>query len=146
MAEAWNPWRALRAREHLRLRWARLPDGTTGLCDMRAGVVTIDARLDQRHRNATLAHELVHDERRLPTVGVPVELAVKEERAVDYEVARRLVPADELEAFVDRLAGEGEAVTAREVAEHFEVPADVAGRALALLQVARARRAIGNSS
>lgn len=59
VAEAWNPWRALRAREHVRLRWALLPRGTRGLLklDGDRATISLDARLDQRQRNATLAHE-----------------------------------------------------------------------------------------
>lgn len=124
---AWNPWRALRAREHIELvfhpiaaeagggAYYRAPDGVA--------VILLDKNLHRRDRNAILAHELVHD-----------ELGGGREALVHKTVARRLVPLDELAAFVIRTANLGEAVTALEVAEQFDVPASVAERALALLK------------
>lgn len=124
----WNPWRAPRERGHVTLRWALLPHGTRGhlTIDFNGAVVTIDARLDQRQGNATLAHELVHDERGLPTVDLPPGLAQKAEHAVDRMVASR-VPIAELTTDITRRLDLDQAVTG-----HFDVPHDVAARALHL--------------
>ena len=133
---AWNPWRALRERDWVSLRWARLPAGTRGLwvSDGTTSTITIDARLGRVERNATLAHELVHDERGVMlTVEAPRALRAKEEAIVADITAHRLVPADDLRQFVDARVGCGEGVTAAMVAEEFEVPVRVALRALAQL-------------
>lgn len=132
----WNPWRALRQRDHVTLRWARLPAGTRGLwvSDGTTATITIDARLGRVERNATLAHELVHDERGVMlTADAPRGVRAKEESIVADITAERLVPAVELEGFVAARVGCGEGVTAAMVAEEFEVPVRVAVRAIALL-------------
>jgi hypothetical protein len=131
---AWNPWRALRDRGHLILRWAHLPRGVDGtLADNGDGTRTlsIEARLGRIDRNAVLAHELVHDERSILYFShTPMALIAKEEALVEAEVARRLVPLDDLEAAVVLWIEIDEPVTATLVAEAFEVPANVAERAL----------------
>jgi hypothetical protein len=92
--------------------------------------VTIDPRLDQINRNAVLGHELVHDEYDLLwPAGAPERLVVKGEHFVRGVTADRLVPPDELRAYVDRKA-EYEGVSAVEVMEEFEVPYEVADLAL----------------
>ena len=45
---------------------------------------------------------------------------------MDREVARRLVPFEELREFAAERGSLGEAVTAADIAEHFEVPGSVA--------------------
>lgn len=137
---AWAPWRELDAREHITLvrdPVAKLMGG--GLYAHRGdrAVIALDPDLGERDQTAVLAHELVHDERRLPTWGVPALLADKEERHVEQIVAQRLVPGDELAALVDReLRLEG-GVTAEDVAEAFDVPLAVASRALGLYAMGR---------
>lgn len=147
MRGGWNPWRALRARRHLELRWAWFTDGTRGCIeDSDDGrIVTLSAGLDQVQRRATLAHELVHDERGLLPHDCPSAIRVKDEHAVRAEVARRLVPPTQLVDFVTGRAELGEPVTVIEVAAEFEVPervAEVACRDLSWQDSVRAPKAL----
>lgn len=135
----WNPWRALRAREHIELVWADM-----GGCPGRAerhpdrDRVLLDPTLGRIDRNAVLAHELVHLERGiLYTSTTPDALIQKEEHAVETIVAGRLLPPQELAVYVDVLA-EFEPVTAEAVAFEFDVPVALAQRALE--QLAQRRR------
>lgn len=141
MGRRWNPWRALRERSHLRLVYAALPDcaGGGAIVDLEDGrVVVLDERLDRTDRNAVLAHELVHDERDLLyPPDTPASFVVKEEFYVNREVARRLVPLDELEELVSRIMDLEQPVHALDVMEEFDVPLDVAQRALWLLEQRR---------
>ena len=118
----WNPWQDLAARDWIRLGWARLPGTTRGLWLIRDGQSTIllDSRLDRRQRRATLGHELVHEERGIPTIGVPAALAAKEEAIVERITATRLVPLAELRDFA-RARAELGPVMAADVAEEFDV-------------------------
>jgi hypothetical protein len=135
---SWNPWRELRRRTHIVFRLAVLPDSAGGAVYWpRAGraAIIIDPRLSRVDRNAALAHELVHDERGggADHPGMPPSWAAvvaRDEAAVDQEVARRLVPADELVKFCEVMVLLDLGVTAHEVAEHFEVPPAVAAAAL----------------
>lgn len=102
----WNPWRALREREAIRFARLDLPDGVEGVHAIKGEqrAIVVDRSLPRIERNAVLAHELIHDERGHvdPVLG---ELEVRrEERRVDREVARRLVPFDELRAFAAKVA------------------------------------------
>ena len=61
------------------------------------GVIVVDPQLEGADRRAVLTHELVHHERGDAPAGADAPaglelLADREERAVDAEVARRLVP------------------------------------------------------
>ncbi|MGZ4710759.1 MAG: ImmA/IrrE family metallo-endopeptidase [Acidimicrobiales bacterium] len=103
------------------------------------GVIVVDPQLEGAERRAVLTHELVHHERGDPVAGVdaPAGLEVlrdREERAVDAEVARRLVPTDLLRALAEsadaQWASDGGGISPIEVAEHFDVPIAVAHRAL----------------
>ena len=96
-------------------------------------MIALDPDLDCRSQTAALAHELVHDERRIPTSGVPALLADKEERTVERIVALRLVPPDELADHVESVVALDGAVTAEGVADVFEVPVEVAALSLHLL-------------
>jgi hypothetical protein len=133
----WNPWRSLRAREHLDLEWRDLPPGVDGAWVPRRGgraVIVLAARLTRRARRCALAHELVHDERGIVTTSLPAALAAKEERAVDLEVARRMVPSDELRSWITARLELGEPVTAHDVAEEWDVTEQVALQSLRHLQ------------
>lgn len=138
----WNPWRALRERPHLVLKWGRLPTGKGRIVE--AGgrrTITLDTRLTWVERNAVLAHELVHDELDyLWAPGTPQPIVVRGERAVDSLVADRLVPPDLLQQFVHAYA-ELDGVTVSVVAQEFAVPLDVAGVALRRLPAWVAERA-----
>jgi hypothetical protein len=139
---AWNPWRDLRGRPHLRLVWARL-NGCRGLIedDGNERRIVLDSRLDRRARSAVLGHELVHDERDvLYRADSPAGLVQREEECVNREVARRLVPRTLLAQLVGRLEELGEPVHAVTVCEEFDVELGVAQRALWLLEQERRSR------
>lgn len=124
----WNPWRALRDREAIRFARLDLPDGVDGAHATKGErrAIVIDRALLRSERNAVLAHELIHDERgHLPPGASDLEV-LREERRVDAEVARRLVPLDELRELVRQRVELGEQVTAADIAEHFDVPEWVA--------------------
>jgi hypothetical protein len=133
----WNPWRALREQPALRLVFATLPRhvGRGALLDVDGRrTIVLDDRLSRRERRAVLGHELVHAERNiLYGPGVPRALIDKEENAVNRITAERLVPLHELGALVARAEGLGEGVSAADVEDAFDVPAEVAARALWLL-------------
>lgn len=117
-----------------------MPDGCQGRIedDGQERRVLLDFRLGQRDRNAVLAHELVHDERDiLYWPDTPQALVEKEEAIVNREVAHRLVPMTLLARYVARVVEMGEPVHAAAVMEEFDVPLDVAHRALWLLEQRR---------
>jgi Zn-dependent peptidase ImmA (M78 family) len=138
----WNAWAWLRARPSIELRWSRAPDGATGGWFRENGrdVIALSARLRRRERHATLTHEAVHYERGIPAAQLPPAMRVKEEAIVEKVATRRLVPPDELEAFLERRASTGDPVTPYEVAEEFDVPEAVAERACRLLTQASVNR------
>jgi hypothetical protein len=124
---AWNPWAELRNRPHIRFARTALPDGIDGWHARRGNrtAILIDDTLLAAERNAVLAHELIHDERGGGPgwEGQPdtwSAVVARDERSVDAEVARRLVSADELAAFLE--AGHPEPVEAWQIAERFDVP------------------------
>lgn len=133
-----DPWQA--ADEHADLHVAFHPvaglmGGGFHARNGAQAVIVLDPELDGPHRRAVLTHELVHHERGggPARVGTPVTLALlvaRDERAVDDEVARRLVPVDELASVVEELVGANGGATDRDVAGHFGVPLDVARRAM----------------
>lgn len=139
---AWNPWRALRGRPDLRFAIEELPDGVYGAHVARGdrqGILMAKG-LDRRRRNATLAHELVHIERGggCPTHSLPddlVAVAHREERRVEREVARRLVPLHDLQE-LQRVHVENELppFTLHDIAEIFDVCEDVAAVAVGLIR------------
>lgn len=92
----YHPWRDARDREHLNITFERLADGRRGC--LRGDRIAINTGDDQAQRRSTLAHELVHDERRVfPTDRV---LRAREELTVERIAARRLI---QLDALVDAL-------------------------------------------
>ena len=134
----WSPWQELRGRPHLEFALVDLPDATGGAVYWPEGAwaaVLIDRRLPRVMRKAALAHELIHDERggAAGWAGQPAtwdDVVARDEVTVDGEVARRLVPSDELRAFIERNVGAELGVTVWEVAKEFDVPDVVAERAL----------------
>jgi hypothetical protein len=138
---AWHPWAELRRREHLVFALEALPEATGGAVYAQRGpraAIVIDPTLGRRQRKAALAHELVHDERgggceyegMLPAWHPVVS---RDENRVHDEVARRLVPLEELRAFCGHQAEVNDSVAAWQVAEYFDVPDAVGARALQLL-------------
>jgi hypothetical protein len=83
-----HPWRRFRALVDWRLVWADMPDGTIGETDFEAGTVTLSHDLSQAQRRCTIAHETEHVVRG----PVPLYLVPREERDVDRNVARLLLP------------------------------------------------------
>ncbi len=102
----YDPWRDLSRRTYLRVEFVDEPTGRRGrIC---GNTITIDQRQLQEERRSTIAHELVHDERRIfPTDPV---LRAKEENLVERTAARRLIAVhdliDALRACSTRLAHE----------------------------------------
>lgn len=129
--EPWNPWRELRRREHLSLYIRRLPDGLSGLWS--GDTITLDDRLGRRRRNATLAHELIHEERGIGHPAATRRTMQHEEEQVRRETARRLVPPGALAELVARRI-EVEPITVAIVAEEFDVPREVAALSVRMLQ------------
>lgn len=91
-----NPWAMLRASPDVTLHVGPLPDGQAGETCYDTWTVTIAPGLKQRERNDALAHELIHLERG----PAPPAYAAADERAVEEEAARRLIP---LAALLDAL-------------------------------------------
>lgn len=124
MGGRWNPWRALRDRgEVVLVRSVPLagPRGLAVVFPDGEPVVALDPALGRVERRCVLGHELVHLERGLLPHDAPDHVVAKEERQVDEEAARRLVPADELRAIAASLLDVAEAVEAWQLAEHFDV-------------------------
>lgn len=89
----YHPWRDARLREHLTIRFVDyLPAGVRGR--IRGDVVEVNRHMLGDERRCTIAHELVHDERRI-FPDDPV-LRAREELAVERIAARRLVALDQL--------------------------------------------------
>lgn len=88
----YHPWRDARDRVHLSITFERMADGRRGC--LRGDRITINTGDDQAQRRSTLAHELVHDERRV----FPVDrvLRAREELTVERIAARRLIALDHL--------------------------------------------------
>lgn len=132
----WHPWRALRERAHIELRFDPAAEATGGavygLVGERAAIV-IDPGLDQVERRCALAHELVHDERRITSPAATDATMELEEERVRRATATRLVPLVELYELV-RARAAVEGVTAAVVAEEFDVTERVAAEALRQLQ------------
>jgi hypothetical protein len=145
-AEPFDPWRAAESHDDLILAVHPVAGVMGGGFHARHrghAVIVVDPALDGAARRAVLTHELVHHERggSIERRDVPAGLRAlvdREERAVDREVARRLVPRDALAAFVGERTSAGGSVDADEVAAQFEVPHDVAE--LALIGFAAERR------
>jgi len=132
----WNPWRDLRSRAHVRLEFDHIADetggGLFGHLEDRAAIV-ISPDLGRRARRAALAHELVHDERRITYPSATDATMELEEARVRVEAALRLVPLDELEAMAIERGSVGP-LMAWEVADEFDVPESVAWVAVTALQ------------
>lgn len=127
-AADYNPWRRLRDRPDIELRWARLPDcygGAAAVVERGRRFIVLDPRLGRVDRRAAIEHELIHHERGVPSPSVPALLRAKDEHAVRRAVALRLVPLDELRAFAQQRSTVGP-VTVADVAEAFDVPEHVA--------------------
>jgi gp43 len=81
--------------------WEGVPSGwtvtraaiaTRGYCDHSRRLIVVNARLSRAEERCTLTHEIIHAERG----PVPAHHAAREERIVDAEAARRLIPLEAL--------------------------------------------------
>lgn len=93
-----HPWRAFRDLVDWTLEWAHLPSGTWGITDFETKTVTLTHGMSQTERRCTIAHETQH----ILRGPVPLHLVVREERTVDANAARLLIP--DVEAIGDALA------------------------------------------
>lgn len=88
----YHPWREARTRKHLDIAFVDLPIDVRG-CQT-GNRIELHREQLQHERRSTLAHELVHDERRIyPTDPV---LSAREELTVERIAARRLIHLDRL--------------------------------------------------
>lgn len=130
---SYDPWDDLVGRDHITFIRHPIAAKTGGGLYADAGdesMIVLAPGLLREERRAALAHELVHDERRILGPGAPPLVMVKEEAAVRRIATERLVPAAELLAFCDRRSSIGEPVTPGMVAEEFDVPIGVAREAM----------------
>lgn len=123
------------------MRLRDLPDETGGgVIAWRGDRVWIflDRSLSQAERRCVLGHEVVHLERgRLRCDwDEPMWSAVisRQELDIDREVARRLVPADELDRLIGQKLSLGQPVVPFDVEEEFDVDGATAQLALELAQ------------
>lgn len=141
--DRWNPWRSLRDRPDVTLRWARLTN-TRGYT--RPGppiVLTLDYRLSRRERRSVLAHELEHVEQQaFYEPDAPKALIDKLEDRVTRATVDKLVPPDELDWLAARAADDGEPLMAFDVAEWFDVDLPTVHIAMNLREVRRGRRTV----
>lgn len=145
----WHPWRELRQRAHVTLVFDRLADRFGGAFYGVAGdhaAVVISPELDQVERRCALAHELVHDERRVTRPHATDATMELEEERVRRETARRLVPLEDLAELVATRI-DVDPITVELVANEYDVTSAVAAEALRQLQArlldAELRRASG---
>jgi hypothetical protein len=132
--QRWNPWRALRERSHIELRFADLgPHRGLWQRDGLGDIIVLDVTLDRRSRRCVLAHELIHAERGIGHGRASVATMELEEELTRREVARRLVPAAALRAFIGTRIDTDGGVTCADVEEEFDVDPEVAAKALELL-------------
>jgi hypothetical protein len=137
-----EPWHELRARDDVVCGFVDLGpaegDAFVRRLDDGRFLIGLGSHLTRRERRAALAHELEH----LRRGGGAAYFGQREtwrpvvrrdENAVDREVALRLVPQPELATLARVMDDMGEILTPELVCEHFDVPPDVAFRALTLL-------------
>lgn len=139
----WDVWRELRSHPEIVLKRGILPDAVGGAVYWPQGdlaAVVLDKRLSRVERRAALAHELVHHERGGGTAtwdGMPAAMTVIEDRdeaRVNDEVARRLVPLEELAKVIKSATSMELPIETWQIAAIFDVPDRVADRAMQLLK------------
>lgn len=129
----WDPWRVLRERPEIELRFTDL-GAMRGVWqrDEEGDLILLDAALDRRARRCVLAHELVHAERGIGYGAASEATMEREEEQVRRAVARRLVPLDELAALAR--CRDLEVLSLHDVAEEFDVEEEIAALAGWLLR------------
>lgn len=89
---SYDPWRELNRRTYLSVEFVDEPTGRRGRIS--GNTILIDQHQLQTERRCTVAHELVHDERRVfPADEV---LAAREELVVERLAARRMIALPDL--------------------------------------------------
>lgn len=83
-----HPWRRFRELVDWSLEWAHLPPGIWGVTDFERRTVTLTHGMNQAERRCTIAHETEH----ILRGPVSRSLTAWEERQVDHNVARLLLP------------------------------------------------------
>lgn len=132
-AGAYNPWRDLRGRPHLTLKWADVKGCREVIKDTPSGrVVYLQHGLSFADRRCLLCHALIHDERGLFPPGASPQVCVKEETIVRDETAVRMIPPAELDKYLAECEAADEAVHAFMVAERFNASLHLAQRAMSL--------------
>lgn len=94
----YHPWRHLSRLAHITIRWTRNDeelDGALGWFYVDRDEIVMDDRQTQAERRSTLAHELVHAERRDEPCG-SIVLDARQELVVSKLAARRLIPIRDL--------------------------------------------------
>lgn len=104
-----HPWRAIRVRKDIEVRWEREAPGILGSWCEWSKTMRLNPTQNQRERRCTAAHELIHAERGDTTC----------DPSVHREAARRLI---DLEALGEALATYGE--DAAQVADELWVDED----------------------
>jgi hypothetical protein len=140
----WDTWATLRARPHLRLRWAALRKGRGMIVDNGDGTRTISLKssMGRRERSETLGHELVHDE--LDFVwppDAPSASVEKGEAIVRRITADRCVPRGPLTEWVRARWLDDQPTSAADVSERWDVTAEMAATALELIDPLEVYRA-----
>ena len=130
----WNPWEAL-ARTDIEL-WYEALDGQRGrwVRGRHHEEIVLEVTLDRRTRRAVLAHELVHAERGIGWPSASAATMQLEEERVWRVALDRLAPPSEVRRFVASRASVGP-VTVADLADEFDLPADVAERLVRLVLV-----------
>lgn len=142
MTAAWVPWHSVRDDRDVVIKREELPDALGGALYWPAGdwaIILIDKTRPRRVRKALLGHELLHHARGGSPAypGMPPmwrDLVARDEGAVRWELARRMVPRDELVRVVDVVNELGEGWMAWEVGEFFDCPDEVAADAVKMLE------------
>jgi len=138
----WHPFRALRSREHITFKIHPSADLAGGGYYARAGIdvyIVVSPDMTPEERRCVVAHELVHDERRVTErAGATRATMAKEEAQVRAETARRMVPVEELAEWAWGRAEIGP-VMLEDVAAEFAVTPPVALAAIRNLQEALLR-------
>jgi hypothetical protein len=139
----WQPWRELRDRPHIGLRFTDLPAGLQGVYARRGdrAAILLERTLGRVERRCVLAHELAHDDLGAEPAGAQEmpgswdAVRTRADQRIELLAVSRLVPLDELRRFADALVELGYGVEAIDVAEKWDVTVEVAARALQQLPV-----------
>lgn len=142
VTKAWVPWHSVKDDPDIVIEREPLPDALGGALYWPAGdwvIILIDESKPRRVRKGLLGHEVLHHWRGGGAAysGMPESWRVvvaRDEGWVRWELARRMVPRDELVRIVDVVNDLGEGWMAWQVGEYFDCPDEVAADAVKLLE------------